>query len=436
MSEQSLEKSEQQESSTEVERILKNKLSSVRNDLQDNAYIQEAMRVLPVGGYRSAIGSIWNAVVDDLRNKIIHRSLNLFNKEMEKSLSRQIKEYDDFQNYVNDDQLIEGAYKIGVIGWEAQKVLKHAKETRHIFDGHPRSSDPTLIKVLGMLEDCVKYVLDVEYPIQIIDIDDYLKTMESTNYDRNGVIIENSLSELPEIYKTELVNRLFSTYIDSNCTTTMRSNIEFMAPILWRVLPKETKNTIAKRVDTEINKHNVQVTSFCFQFVENVGALRILSVNARRYKIQPTITRLKDNLDNWQTENECVRELSRYAEVIPSDLMEDYVSGLTLTYVGTIGSSYQYNRTDFYADGAAMHIPDMFEKFDDTAAEYFINTLRKNTILKNRISNPQKLRRLRTLGQIIQDRISQSFHDKKIIELLCDETQEEKFLKDIQRKRA
>lgn len=68
------------------------------------------------------------------------RSITLFNKEI--NFGREIKTYEDFQNYVNDDQLIEGAYKIGVIGWEASKVLKHVKETRHIFSGHPSSSDP------------------------------------------------------------------------------------------------------------------------------------------------------------------------------------------------------------------------------------------------------------------------------------------------------
>ena len=68
----------------------------------------------------------------------MHRSLALFNKES--NIGREVKTYEDFQNLVNDDQLIEGSYKIGVIGWEASKVLKHAKETRDIFDGHPLSS--------------------------------------------------------------------------------------------------------------------------------------------------------------------------------------------------------------------------------------------------------------------------------------------------------
>lgn len=202
-------------------------LANVREDIRANPYLQEAHRVLPVGGYRSAIGAVWNAVVDDLRNKIIHRSVELFNKVV--NPSRKVRDYEDFQD-LNDDQLIDGAYKIGVIDWEASKILKHAKETRHVFSGHPRSGDPTIIKVLAMLEDCVKYVLSEPYPSQIIDIDDYLSQMAAGSYDRNHVAIENALSDLPPIYQNELINRLFSTYIHEGTSSITRSNIEFATP--------------------------------------------------------------------------------------------------------------------------------------------------------------------------------------------------------------
>ena len=106
----------------------------------------------------------------------------------------------------------KGAYKIGVIGWEASKILKHAKETRHVFDGHPKSTTPSIIKVMAMLDDCVKYVLSQPYPPKIIDISDYLAQMAEVDYDRNEIAIENALSELPDVYKNELANRLFSAY--------------------------------------------------------------------------------------------------------------------------------------------------------------------------------------------------------------------------------
>lgn len=142
-------------SSVQYEQICK----MIREDMRDNPYIAETLKVLRVGGYRSAIGSFWNAVVDDLRNKILFRSISMFNKEM----NQNIRTYEDFQDNVNDEILIDGAYRIGIIGWEAKKVLKQAKETRHIFDGHPRSSDPGPLKALSMMEDCIKYVLSQDF---------------------------------------------------------------------------------------------------------------------------------------------------------------------------------------------------------------------------------------------------------------------------------
>ena len=83
MADKKLQKTNGKELTQEELSFLSKELSSVREEFRDNSYIKEALKVLPVKGYRSAIGSYWNAVVDDLRNKIIHRSLDLFNAEIQ-----------------------------------------------------------------------------------------------------------------------------------------------------------------------------------------------------------------------------------------------------------------------------------------------------------------------------------------------------------------
>jgi len=404
-------------------------LTAVRDDIRDNPYIREALRVLPVKGYRSAIGNLWNACVDDLRNKIIYRSLELFNKSV--VVGREIKSYEDFQKYVNDDQLIEGAYKIGVVGYEASKVLHHAKETRHLFDGHPKSSEPSVIKVLAMMDDCIKYVLNEPYPAQIIDLDDYMQNLGKTEFDRNEVAIEVALTELPEIYKNELAHRLFTAYIHPDASSTLRSNIEYVVPILWRVLSKAVQTEIVRRVDKEIPKGLAQVTSQAFAFVSLAGATIYLSPAARRYKIQPEVEKLKVSLDKWKVENEAVKELLPYASVIPPGCVSEYVWALTHTYVGCIGSSPHFARTDFYADEAALYIPKMFEMFDDKAAEAFISCIRKSDTLRRRIRNPQKLARLRSLGNIVQRKVSKTFPDRDILDSLVDPSKEREFIEAI-----
>lgn len=408
-----------------LEPIFQRAISNVREEMLDNTYLAEALRVLPVGGYRSAIGSFWNAVVDDLRNKIIHRSLSLFNKAVPQK--REVKCYEDFQNLVNDDDLIDGAYKIGVIGWEASKILKHAKETRHIFDGHPRSSDPSIVKVLAMFEDCAKYVLNEPYPPQIVDIDEYLGLMATPGFDRNEVAIANALTELPDVYKTEFINRLFTAYTHESASTDLRSNIELTAPILWAVLGKDLKIQVVRRVDQVITKGNADQTQAAFGFVRLVKATVYLSPMAKRYVIQPLVEKLQAGLDNFDAEDKWVRALVPYAANIPVDLLPPYVSAITQAYVGRIGSSSRFSRTDFYANGAAMKIPKMVEAFDDTASSAFVDCMRKNSILRRRIENPVKLGRLRSLANIVLGRVSAAFSEKKLLEALVDESREEEF---------
>lgn len=407
---------------TEVDFLFTRAIESVRSDMRDNPYIIEAIKVLAVDGYRSSIGSFWNAVVDDLRNKIMYRSLDMFNKEVD--LRREIKNYEDFQNYVNDDELIEGAYKIGVIGYEASKILKHSKETRHFFSGHPGSSEPTMIKVLSLMEDCIKYVLNDEYPMQIIDIDDYLSIMNTESYDRSEIGIENALGDLPKRYKVELSNRVFRSYLLENASTILKSNIEFCAPLLWKVLAKEDKLQIVRSVDRIITSGQKQKIESAFDFVEMVNGNEYLSMFSKVYIIKPIIDEYTSNLGTFANENASARKLIHYSANIPHELLKDYVGVITKSYIGFLGNSFYHARTDFYADGAAIIIPDMFQKFDDTATEHFIELLKRDRDLKRLMRTPSKLRRIRTLGEILLERVSTNFDQKEVLLLLVDEEQE------------
>lgn len=415
--------------SGEIE-LFRASLMNIREEMIDNPYIEETLRVLPVGGFRSAIGSFWNAVVDDLRNKILYRSIKLFNKEM----SKRVERYEDFQDNVNDEILIDGAYKIGVIDWEACKVLKQAKETRHIFDGHPRSSNPSAIKALSMIDDCIKYVLSQEYPPEIIDIDEYIELMGTEEFTRNEYSVSDAINDLPDIYKGELMNRLFSSYINDRCSSILRANIEFVAPFLWRVLPRTVQGQIAKRVEQEILKANASKIEYSFKFINIVGGRKYLSSNSKKYLLGPIIQTLNENLDVFRVENECVSKLEEYAGYIPRELIYEYVRGLTRTYVGHIGGSAYWNRTNFYADVAATIIPNMFEKFDDESADAFVQVIKEDERLRSRIRNTDKLDRLRSLGKIVVQRVSDKYRNKDFLDMLCDEERAKDLLKIINQK--
>lgn len=404
---------------------LQKELTNVREEFADNKYVREAITVLAAGGLRSTIGSYWNAVVDDLRRKIMHRSIDLFNKEI--NPKKEIKTYEDFQNHLTDFELIDGAYKIGVLSWEAHKLLHQARETRNIFDGHPDSSDPTLFKVFNMIADCNRYVLSQDYPLTIIDVNQYILTMDTDTFNKNEIAVEQAFTDLPEIYKNEMTNRLFTLYIGDNASTRLKSNIEFSYPVLWKVISKEIRQQIGKRFDKLIVEGNSETIEKANDLLTIVEGLRYVSAASRKILYEPAIKDLEENLDNWGAEGRSVQYLQRLGTNIPSDFIGRYVSALTLTYVGYKGGSFQYSRTEFYSNSAAPRISDMFEKFDNSSAEAFIETIKTSEKLQQRIRYTNQLNRLRTLGNILLNKPEIRDDTREFLEVLVDPEKTKEF---------
>lgn len=410
----------------EEKNLIKKSLINVREEIKDNTYILEAVKVLNVKGYRSAIGSYWNAVIDDLRQKIIHRSLDLFNKEMKPK--KEVKAYEDFQEHVTDYDLIEGAYKIGVIGWEAHKLLHQARETRHVFYGHPKSSDPSLIKVLDMISDCNKYVLSEDFPPQIINIDDYMFTMDSPDYDKNEIAVEQAFSDLPSVYKTELINKFYSSYTHESSSTVLRANIEFCLPIIWSVLPKDNRLQIGMRLNKDIISGNKKKIDKGIEYLCLVNGLRYGSNASRKAIFEAAIRNLEENLDNWEEEGKATQYLEHLGTNIPDELIPRYVSALILTFVGSKGYSLHFSRTNFYSDVAAPIIKGLFEKFDHKADQEFVDTIKTNNKLKSRIRYPGQLARLRILANILLNKPSLQKDINEFLESLINENKTDELL--------
>lgn len=301
-------------------------------------------------------------------------------------------------------------------------MLHHARETRNIFDGHPRSTDPSVIKVIDLIIDCNKYVLSREYPSAIINIEQYIAVMETPDYMRDELAVEQSLGDLPEIYKIELINRFFDIYRHDGTSTTLRSNVEFCAPILWRFLPKESKHQIGKRVDKELQSGQGPKFDLVTRFLMRVdGSLRYTSTATRQVVFVREIEALEKNLDDWEIEGQIASRLEQLGMSIPESLLSRYVQALTHTYVG-----FQGPRA-YYSWSAAPTIRTIFERFDERAADVFVQCVKSSSILRSRLGNRNQLERLRTLGNILLERANPTSRTRQFLELLADETKEKEF---------
>ena len=266
-----------------------------------------------------------------------------------------------------------------------------------------------------------------EYPVPIINVNDYIIKMDTDAYDKNELAVEQAFIDLPEVYKNEMTNKIATYYIGDSISTRFRANIEFSFPILWRVLPKETRQQIGKRFDKTYLEGDAETNKKAIELLILVDGLRYLSTTTRRLIYEPKIKFLEEHLDDWAEEARAVKNLEAYGSVVPDELIGRLVSALTLTFVGYRGSSYSYSRTTFYSNAAAPTISKMFEKFDNKSAEEFVNTIQTNQILKARIRGAAQLNRLRALGDIILNKPEIKDNIKSFLEILVDEKQTKEF---------
>lgn len=408
-------------------------LTNIREELHDNPYILETMRVLPVRGYRSAIGAYWNAVIDDLRQKITHRSLDLFNKEMKGAFPKKIKTYEDFQDHVTDHLLIEGASKIGILSWEDRKLLHQARETRNIFYGHPKSSDPNIYKVMNMVSDCNRCVLSQDYPPALVDIDSYMTTMDSTTFSRNEISIKQAFSDLPDVYRAELLNKFFNAYIHDSSSTELRANIEICFPILWdSYLTRDNRKQIGKRLDKEmVDGNRVRIEKAIGFLTLNSDGLRYVSSATREGIFTEAIEEHEGCIDKWAEEAAAVTYLERLGTSVPDGLINRYVAALTATYLGKDGHSHYHSRTNFYSNAAAPVIIRLFGRFDDRAASAFVEAIKTDSSLYWRFRGDAKMNRLRTLAQTLLERPHLRDDIKDYLELIVDPERIKEFRKSL-----
>ena len=198
----------------------------------NSSYLHEAFDVLRIGRTRPAIGSIWNCVIDDLRNKVLLVGPEIFSGEL--NINPPIKVYEDFQDRVLDIGLIEGCYKLGILDREGYEMMKQALNQRHIFDGHPRSTQPDQIKTLSFINDCIKYVLAVPAPLPAINVEDYMETIRGANYSRDKEAALHAFNSMSVVYQNQLLNMMFDEYVKLETDIDVQGNIEFAAPIFWK----------------------------------------------------------------------------------------------------------------------------------------------------------------------------------------------------------
>jgi hypothetical protein len=168
-------------------------------------YIEKAQRAAGVGLWDSVMLYFWNEAMHDLRRKVVAYGIEYFPS------TQKLSDQDSLREDINDYELIEGCFQLGIISKEAWFFLQQCRDIRNQYTAaHLSDSQIDMMEALNFIKNCVKYVLTHELPSPGFSIRDFMVRL--SNHDVSDMIAEIEMGindQAPEIRKI-ILNRLFS----------------------------------------------------------------------------------------------------------------------------------------------------------------------------------------------------------------------------------
>ncbi|BCK42469.1 hypothetical protein [Streptococcus suis] len=302
-----------------------------------NQFIAKACIASSVGLFDGAIIYVWNCVIAELRSRV-----SSFGMEMIAQISGSSKP-DNFLDKIQDVDLLDLCYQLNIIDEQGHFFLQQCREVRNNASiAHPSNISIDDRELVSFISRCCKYGLSELAISAGIDI-------KSLNAVLSGGQDSEALTHFVSILKTTFRSQqtlvfklLYSNYIDSSKTSTVRSNALAIAKGASELL-SENHEIIIELLD----KHNQYLLSGTDdqrtnskKFFEEIGQLNSLSEVEKISSFSKAINNLRTahyGMNNFYNEPpfaERLQELSEQINPIPEQIIGKYVQVNLDCYVG------------------------------------------------------------------------------------------------------
>lgn len=368
-------------------------------------YIEKAQRAAEAGLWDSAVLYFWNESMNDLRRKVMAYGIEYFPAPPNTTLADE----ESLRENLNDYELIEGCYQLGIISKEAWFFLQQCREIRNQYTAaHLSDSDIDVLEAQNFIKNCVKYVLTQEPPSPGFSIRDFMQRLR--NHDIRGMVeeIRTAVKDQAIEIQRALLNRLFSEYVDVNCPTTLRENIEAIAPDLWEFVDEQAHQELGQRYVRVRVGPSQDAALLAFNFFKIVNGLQAIPDAYRRPIYEGHAQSLLNahfGANNFYNEGPVARRLAQIGSDVPKEAAPLYAKAVILSF---IGNSYGHC---WDADPPNR---EMISKFNIDCVRATIHLLESDKDIQSALTNAEPSKRLKTLVGLLLDRPILPVHEKKL----------------------
>ncbi|PGU24582.1 hypothetical protein COD66_29695 [Bacillus cereus] len=320
------------------------------------------------GFHDHAVLEYWNRAITDLKDKLTIYGLEHFPSE----LNLRVKTREDLSN-LKDSQVIEACYLIGIIDSEAHVFLKHCLNVRNNFTAaHDTESPIDPIEGLNLIKNCVKYVLQRDVPSPAMTINDLLKYIQSSNFDKEN--FKEVRKDQSDKVVESFLRRIFNEYINPQTTKDYIDNLKVIVEDVWKLLGEEVKSDIGQKLLQLKLEDEVDKSLYAMDLMLQVKGVKYIPMSVRKHMFIKKAKELIDahtGFNNFYSEVPHAIELEALGYNVPDDALEIYVKEIVFSFTGNSSG---------YSHGASSNTQRMIGNLTTKGVEQFLIALKKDSV--------------------------------------------------------
>lgn len=344
---------------------------------RDARYLSKFVAGAAIGLFDASLNYVWNEVVINLREKVVHYGLDMFFDAAVGGGRRELYSTEEDLSGLKDNNLINTCRKLELISDIVYTKLNHILTMRNdIGASHPNAYSINAFELLGWLQTCVQDILNDKPSASAIQIKSFIENLKkSTDVLDKATIqsMEKPLNDLSLQNTDNLLNSIFGIYTADSTGNIVRKNIALFAPQIWNKSSENVKYKLGVTLDGYKNNLHHEKHSFGIEFFTFCDGNRYQSLDSRIISLDghaDDLLEARYSWDNYYNEPPHMRKILSYLKT-ENDIPVERVHKLIKTVlICRIGKGIPYNSG---VSPAGRPLYDQF--FGLLGDQYIVNTI-------------------------------------------------------------
>jgi len=325
---------------------------SMDSEVRENSYyLSKFFAAITVGLFDAALNYLWDAVVENLRYKILKFDVSyFFDSHPNSNISRSNNRTEDELRKISDQDLIDGSLAIGLITDVIYQEISLVKYMRnHASAAHPNINEIRGLSLISWLDACNKGLFEKEFPNSVVVARKFIVEIKNNpDLSEDNIRYANkSFNKMKTDQIDSLLKALIGIYLDPKASSHARNNVFHFAGLLWKLSSDAPKNEIGIKYAYYSANQVEQKTKLIKNFLDKVGGLSYLPNDVKILELENLVQTLRNTHNasyNFYNEPPVAKEIRKYISEtgkIPKQIRATYVKTIISC---TLGNAYGVSR--------------------------------------------------------------------------------------------